>query len=294
MKNSKALFQDLVKQITLNEDQDEKHSMVYGILENILGLSRTDILCEKQIDTSHKIEAKLSDVIKRVNQHEPIQYIFGEAYFFGRKFNVTPSVLVPRPETEELVRLIILEMKNRSVYSKGINSKIKILDIGTGSGCISISLALEIANTEVLAIDISEDALHLAKQNASSLNVQVQFSRLDILHDEIPFQNLDVMVSNPPYIALSEKKDMGNNVVDHEPHLALFVEDNDALIFYKAIASKSKKVLKSGGLLAVEINERFGKEVAYLFEQNNFQEVEIIKDLSGKDRIVKGILYLGI
>ncbi len=293
MKNSKALFQDLVKQITLNEDQDEKHSMAYEILENVLGLSRTDILSEKQIEPS-KIEAKLSDVIKRVNQHEPIQYIFGEAYFFGRKFSVNPSVLIPRPETEELVRLIISEMKNRSIHSIEIDSKIKILDIGTGSGCIPISLALEIPDSEVFAIDISEDALRIAKQNTTQLDANVQYSRLDILNDEIPFRNLDVMVSNPPYIAQSEKKDMSNNVVDHEPHIALFVEDEDALIFYNAIASKSKKVLRSGGLLAVEINERFGKEVADLFKHNNFQEIEIIKDLSGKDRIVKGILSLEI
>ncbi len=293
MKNSKALFQDLVKQITLNEDRDEIHSMAHEILENLLGLSRTDILSEKQIETS-KIEAKLTDVIKRVNQHEPIQYIFGEAYFFGRKFRVNPSVLIPRPETEELVRLIISEMKNRPTHSIDIDSKIKILDIGTGSGCIPISLALEITDSEVFAIDISEDALQIAQQNATSLNAEVQFSRLDILNDDIPFQNLDVVVSNPPYIALSEKKDMGNNVVDHEPHLALFVEDEDALIFYSAIVSKSKKVLKSGGLLAVEINERFGKEVADLFKHNNFQAIEVIKDLSGKDRIVKGILSLDI
>ncbi|MEO7988022.1 MAG: peptide chain release factor N(5)-glutamine methyltransferase [Chryseolinea sp.] len=293
MKNSKALFQDLVKQITLNEDQDEIHSMAYEILQNLLELSRTDILSEKQIDTS-KIVTKLSDVVRRVNQHEPVQYILGEAYFFGRKFIVNPSVLIPRPETEELVRLIISEMKDRSIQLKGIDFKIKILDIGTGSGCIPVSLALEITHSEVYAIDISEDALHVAKQNATNLNAEVQFSRLDILNDEIPFQNLDVVVSNPPYIALSEKKDMGNNVVDHEPHLALFVEDDDTLIFYNAIASKSKKVLKSGGLLAVEINERFGKEVADLFKHNNFQEIEVIKDLSGKDRIVKGILSLNL
>lgn len=291
MKNSKALFQDLVKQISLNEDQDEIHSIVYAILENILGLSRTDIQSEKLIDAS-KIEAKLVDVVKRVNQHEPIQYILGQAYFFGRKFIVNSSVLIPRPETEELVSLIISEMKNRLDGSKGNNSKIKILDIGTGSGCIPVSLALEIADTDVFAVDISEDALHIAEQNANRLNANVQFSKLDILNDEIPFQNLDVVVSNPPYIARSEKKDMHNNVLDYEPHLALFVEEEDPLIFYNAIASKSKKVLTLGGLLAVEVNERFGKEVANIFKQNDFQKIEIIKDLSGKHRIVKGILSL--
>jgi release factor glutamine methyltransferase len=289
MKNSKALFQDLVKQIALNEDQDEIHSVVYQVLENLLGLSRTDILTEKQVDLFN-FETKLSDVIKRINQHEPLQYIFGEAYFFGRKFKVNSAVLIPRPETEELVSLIISEMQGRLIPSKENSDKIKILDIGTGSGCIPISLALEIANTEVFALDISEDALHVARQNAERLGARVQFSRLDILNSEIPLQNLDVVVSNPPYIALSEKKEMRNNVIGYEPHLALFVEENNPLVFYKTIASKASRVLKLGGLLAVEINERFGKEVATLFEQNDFQKVEIIKDLSGKQRIVKGIL----
>src|SRR6188474_131885 len=148
MKNSKALFQDLVKQIVLNEDQEEIHSMAYQILENLLGLSRTDILTEKQVDLLN-LETKLSDVIKRINHYEPLQYIFGEAYFFRRKFMVNSSVLIPRPETEELVSLIISEMKDRSIQSKANNGKIKILDIGTGSGCIPISLASEIANSDV-------------------------------------------------------------------------------------------------------------------------------------------------
>ncbi len=293
MKNSKALFQDLVKQIVLNEDQDEIHSMAYQMLENLLGLSRTDILSEKQIDTS-KIEVKLSDLVKRINQHEPLQYIFGEAYFFGRKFIVNSSVLIPRPETEELVSLILTEIKDRLVQSKGISTGIKILDIGIGSGCIPISLALEISDAEVYGIDISEDALQVAKQNANRLEADVHFSKLDILNNEIPFLDLDIVVSNPPYIAMSEKKDMRNNVIQYEPHLALFVEENDPLIFYKAISLKSKRVLNPGGMLAVEINERFGKEVANLFQQNNFKKVEIIKDLSGKDRIVKGILSLNL
>src|SRR6478609_3356519 len=153
MKNSKALVQDLVKQIVLNEDQDEIHSMAYQILENLLGLSRTDILTEKQVDVLN-VETKLSDVIKRINHYEPLQYIFGEAYFFGRKFMVNSSVLIPRPETEELVSLIISEMKDRSIQSKANNSKIKILDIGTGSGCIPISLVLDTPTTEIFAIDI--------------------------------------------------------------------------------------------------------------------------------------------
>jgi release factor glutamine methyltransferase len=285
MKNSKALFHDLVGQIILNEDQEEVQSIVYQVMENVFGLSRTDILSEKQVDVE-KIEERLSEIVKRINKHEPIQYIFGHAYFFGRKFKVNPSVLIPRPETEELVNLVLSETKNQSIQSK---EKIRILDIGTGSGCIPVSLNLEIQNAEVFAVDISEGALNVAKQNANDLRADVQFIQLDILNNDIPFQNLDVIVSNPPYIALNEMKTMSNNVIDYEPHLALFVKENDPLIFYKAIAAKSTTVLKSGGLLTVEINERFGKEVSSILEQNNFQKIEIIKDLSGKDRIVKGI-----
>jgi len=292
MKNSKALFQYLVQQITLNEDPDEIHNMAYYILENLVGLSRTDILSERSIDSSFS-EEKIREVVKRINQHEPLHYILGEAYFFGRKFMVNPAVLIPRPETEELVQVILSEIKKQPTSSEADSDKIKILDIGTGSGCIPITLALEVPNASVFAVDISEDALQVAWQNSDLLSASVTFSKLDILKDEIPFQYLDVIVSNPPYIALSEKKDMRHNVVDYEPHLALFVEENDPLIFYKAITSKSKNVLKPGGLLAVEINERFGKETAELFELNNFQNVEIIKDLSGKERIVKGILSLG-
>ncbi len=285
MKNSKALFQDLVGQIILNEDPDEVQSIVYQVIENVFGLNRTDILSERQVDFA-KVEGRLSEIVKRINQHEPIQYIFGEAYFFRRRFKVNPSVLIPRPETEELVNLIISEMKKRSIQRK---EKIRILDIGTGSGCIPISLALEIQHAQVFALDISEDALTVAKQNANHLQADVQFIFLDILNYDIPFPNLDVVVSNPPYIAISEMKLMGNNVIDYEPHLALFVKETDPLIFYKAITLKSKTVLKSGGLLAVEINERFGKEVVLEFEKNNFHNVEIIKDIAGKDRIVKGI-----
>jgi release factor glutamine methyltransferase len=282
MKNSKALFQDLVEQIVVNEDQDEVQSIAYLILDNLLGLSRADILSEKQVNIT-AIEERLSGIINRVNQHEPLQYIFGEAYFFGRKFIVNPSVLIPRPETEELVRLIISQTKKSL-----LQSKTRILDIGTGSGCIPISLALEIQNTEVFAIDISEDALKIAEQNARHFQAHIHFTQLDILNSDIPFHDLDVVVSNPPYIALSEMKTMSNNVLNYEPHLALFVEENDPLIFYKVIAAKSKTVLKSGGLLAVEINERFGKEVAQEFGRNGFQNIEIIKDIFGKERIVKG------
>jgi release factor glutamine methyltransferase len=289
MKNSKALFHDLVEQIILKEDQDEIQSIAFLVLENILGLSRADVLSEKQV-TIADIEGRLSEIVNRINQQEPIQYIFGEAYFFGRKFNVNPSVLIPRPETEELVQVIISEMKERSALIKvGKDEKLRILDIGTGSGCIPISLALEITNIEVFAVDISEGALKVAEQNSRHLQADVQFTRLDILKDDIPLHNLDVVVSNPPYVALSEMKSMRNNVIDYEPHLALFVEESDPLIFYKIIATKSKSVLKSGGLLAVEINERFGKEVVHEFQKNDFHRVEIIKDIAGKERIVKGI-----
>jgi release factor glutamine methyltransferase len=191
---------------------------------------------------------------------------------------VNSAVLIPRPETEELIS----ELKSILRYSASI------LDIGTGSGCISITLALELRGSKVFATDVSDQALSLSKENNTRLGATVQFLKHDILHEEIPFSGLDVIVSNPPYIVFSEKEQMQPNVVNFEPHLALFVPENDPLIFYKKIASKAYAALKAGGLLCVEINERFGGEVAKLFLDSGFEEIKIIRDLSGKERIVRG------
>lgn len=282
MKNSKTLFNDFVKQITLNESAEEISSIAYLVFENVLRLTRTEIFSGKNIEASQADQVRLLKIANRINQHEPIQYVLGEADFFRRKFFVSNAVLIPRPETEELVRLII----DHSERKNGL----RILDIGTGSGCIPITLSLEIAGAEVYATDVSTEALTVAERNAKQNNARVKFIHHDILKDSIPVEGLDVIVSNPPYIAKSEMQEMRSNVVDFEPHLALFVPNDDPLLFYKAIVSKSRSALNRSGMLAFEINEKHGKEVADLFSASGFKDVKIHKDLSGKDRMVTGII----
>lgn len=284
MNKSKDLFQEFLKQITLKDDYDENHSMAYMVFHKLFGLSRTDILSDRAIDLCIENLNGLKVIAERINRHEPIQYILGEAYFFGRHFHVDNRVLIPRPETEELVRLMKSECEAAQLKHP------KILDIGTGSGCIPISLALEIPHADIYACDISKGALNVASQNAASLKANVTFFECDILQEEISYSPFNIIVSNPPYITLKEKVSMMPNVIDHEPHLALFVTDNDPLIFYKAIATKAKMLLIAGGLIVVEINEHYGEPVKQLFLQNGFTNVEIMKDLSGKDRIVRGKL----
>jgi release factor glutamine methyltransferase len=205
----------------------------------------------------------------------------GEAHFFGRSFRVNPNVLIPRPETEELILTTKKYLANKQ--------NPKILDIGTGSGCIPVTLALEIKNSEIFATDISEAALKTASENASLLRANVNFIRHDILREKLPFTELDLIVSNPPYITEREKAGMEKNVLDHEPGIALFVPDENPLLFYNAIASKAFAALATGGLLLTEINELFGNETAKVFFENGFDQIEILKDINGKNRIVKGV-----
>ena len=189
-------------------------------------------------------------------------------------------MLIPRPETEFLVEEVLKSTSNIPG---------KILDIGTGSGCIAITLAKNLPQKTVIAFDISDEALQVASKNAKQLGANVTFQHVDILKSEIDFQELEFIVSNPPYVAVSEKHAMNRNVLDHEPHLALFVPENDPLIFYNAIAQKGLSALKSGGRIVVEINERFGKEVCDIFIQAGFTNATVIKDLQNKDRIVSVI-----
>jgi release factor glutamine methyltransferase len=281
MKNSKVLFQDFINRITINESKDEIESIAYLVFEKIVGLTKTEIFSNTDIQIS---EADLSELIQaneRINKNEPVQYVLGEAFFYGRRFQVTPAVLIPRPETEELVAHIIQNIKKKEP---------RILDIGTGSGCIPITIALEIKDAVVYATDVSEQALSVAKQNASFLEAKIDFAHHDILKSRIPFDSLDVIVSNPPYITQKESSKMSPNVTQHEPHLALFVPDSDPLVFYKAIAEKARQVLNNNGLLIVEINAQYGEEISRLFSENGYQNVSTLKDANGKDRIVSGIL----
>ena len=280
--NSKALFNDLVKSITIDESIDEIEAIAYIVLENSLAITRTDVLAERRIHVRPSEEKLIKDIVRRLNTNEPIQYVYGESEFYGRKFKVDSSVLIPRPETEELVELV-------KAHFSSISLSPRIVDIGTGSGCIAITLALEIAGSKIFATDVSGEALETAGCNAMTLGANVKYLNSNILDDDIPVEGLNAVVSNPPYIPVSEMHSMKNNVTRFEPSLALFVSDEDPLIFYKAIANKAFQSLVDGGLIAMEINERFGSEVAHLVSEAGFKEVRILKDIFGKERIVKGL-----
>jgi release factor glutamine methyltransferase len=280
MINSKDLFRDLRAQITLAEDAGELDSMVQLVLEDLIEVSSSDVLFGREISLSVQQQGLLQDAVKRINTGEPIQYISGKAHFYGCVFQVNPSVLIPRPETEELVR----EAIKQSDLRPG-----RILDIGTGSGCIAITLANHLPEKKVFAYDVSDAALAVATANAKSLSVQVAFKKVDILNDAIAEHDLDIIISNPPYVTVSEKASMKDNVLQHEPHVAFFVPDNDPLIFYKTIAEKGFAVLKPNGKIMVEINERFGNETANVFREKGFSDVRIIRDMQNKDRIVMAV-----
>jgi release factor glutamine methyltransferase len=281
MTNSKDLFRELIASISINEPKEEKESIVYLFMEKILNIFRSDIMTERRLMLDESHHERIDDFIRRINSYEPVQYVIGQCDFYGRTFLVDKNVLIPRPETEELVKEVIH-------CCKGLNRPCRILDIGTGSGCIAITLKLEIPNPEVYAIDVSDDALLIARRNARQLQADVNFVFHDILKREIPFNNLDILVSNPPYVTTSEKDSMSSNVLQFEPHLALFVPDNDPLLFYKAIVDRSEQMLRPGGLIVFEVNEKHGKEVADILVTNKYRSVEIIKDIFGKERIVKG------
>jgi len=276
MTNSKELFHDLVSKVVLPESREEIHSIIYLLLENRLGWDKKSIMSEKRVNLD---PINFDQFINRINNQEPIQYILGEAEFYGRKFKVNHSVLIPRPETE----LLIHEVINAAIKSP------KILDVGTGSGCIAVTLELEISNSNVVGIDISEDALKVAGENAMKNNAKVNFQLGNILQPIADISDLDILVSNPPYITEKERFTMKRNVLDHEPPLALFVSGEDPLLFYKAIARQGLVSLKQSGLLVVEINEMFGSETVNLLSELGYHSVEIVKDIDGKDRIVKAI-----
>lgn len=272
-------YQQLIKnwsdQLT-HYDSSESENLVNWLLENHLGLRRVDMM--KFVDEEGLPEALKLD-FERLKTGEPIQYILGKGPFYGRDFSVSPATLIPRNETEELVHLIIKENQN---------SDLRILDIGTGTGCIPITLALEMKNPMVFGIDISDDALKIASSNAKKLSAEVSFISCDILKNIPPIKELDILVSNPPYIPIEEKGMMHRNVLNFEPDLALFVSDEDPLIFYRTIAETGKMLLKPFGKIYFEINERFGKDISNLLESYGYNNVKIIQDLNGKGRIVYG------
>ena len=247
---------------------------------DMLGLDALDIYMGKDIILSECKQRELENIIFRLQKNEPIQYIRGFAEFCGRKFKVAPGVLIPRPETAELVELIVKENPGAR----------HLLDIGTGSGCIAISLDKKLPDAEVEAWDISEEALAIARKNNDALEARVRFLQRDVLADDwekIP--SFDVIVSNPPYVTLGEKAGMRPNVLKHEPHRALFVGDDDPLLFYRVIAERGRSLLAPGGALWFEINERFGDEVTALLGSLGYADVKLTADLFGKPRITEAV-----
>lgn len=272
----KITFQEALSSIYPNEEID---SFFFILMEEKLGLKRVDLI----LNPDKKIDAPTVDyfksVIEKLKNEIPIQYIIGHTAFFGLDFIVDENVLIPRQETEELVDWIIKSADKKE--------PLKILDIGTGSGCIAISLAENIPNASVFAIDVSKEALNMAKQNAQKNEVKINFINESILTLKKLEQKFDIIVSNPPYIRELEKHEIKNNVLDNEPHLALFVEDDNPLLFYDAIADFSKNHLKKNGLLFFEINQYLGKETLELVKSKGFLNTELKKDLNNNDRMIK-------
>ena len=267
-----------LQELKLHYGPTEGYALYRMVMEECFNLSHTDILLGKDSHISEEKQTRLKEITRRLLKNEPIQYILGYAWFCGHRFNVRNGVLIPRPETELLVDKVLEIAKMHKE-----DTPTKILDIGTGSGCIAVSLAL--AGHKVTAMDISEDALNIAQENAIILEADVDFVHENILHPSTSHEQWDIIVSNPPYICLHEAEEMERNVLDHEPHLALFVPDTDPLIFYRAIASFAMSHLAPNGWLCLEINQAFPDETTQLLSSFGFRDITIIPDQYGKNRI---------
>ena len=248
------------------------------IATEILGISQTAYLLKDDVTLNAEQEALLDNAIERLKKHEPIQYILGYSDFCGLRFKVTPATLIPRPETSELVEWIAADYSGKAV---------NILDIGTGSGCIAVSLAHKLPMSNVTAWDISHDALAVAAENSRNNGTEVTFEQVDILAHEPQDEQFYIIVSNPPYIKENEKSAMHSNVLDWEPHTALFVPDSDPLLFYRTIADKGLLLLKPGGTLYFEINRAHGAETAEMLANYGYTGIELRKDIAGNDRMIK-------
>ncbi|WP_224995388.1 peptide chain release factor N(5)-glutamine methyltransferase [Cesiribacter sp. SM1] len=279
MQTAGPLYRNIYQQLSpLGESASQQ---AYWLLEAVLDISLMDVVLDKAVKLPPEKEARLQQSVERLLQHEPLQYVLGETSFYGYSFLVTPAVLIPRPETEELVHRIVERHKAQG--------QLNILDVCTGSGCIALTLAKELPAGKIWATDISPEALAVAEQNRQRLEVEAQFVEADALKHPFPLTAPDVVVSNPPYVRQSEARQMQPNVLSFEPHLALFVPDEDALLFYRAIAGEAAKKLKPGGWLYFEINEAYAEEVASLMRELDFEHVQVLPDMQGKMRMAEGI-----
>lgn len=292
-------------------DEREVRALADLLLEEVCGITRTDRLMHPEHILAAEERTRLSSIVAQMEQGVPVQQALGYAWFYGMRFEVSPDVLVPRPETAELVDWIVTDLRSRPTSSSDVSSPVSkpltICDIGTGSGCIAISLARCFEDARVLAIDVSSAALNIARRNVCQQNVDnLQFAQIDILeyvdnldsnientskNNTFPqgYQHLDIIVSNPPYVCRNEAAQMSEIVLEHEPEVALFVPDDDPLLFYRAIARLGQKHLKKGGFLYFEINAAFGEATCQLLGQMGYRNVELRRDITGRDRMVKAL-----
>lgn len=259
-------------------DSGEIAAMWRIVMKHLMNYEPVDLILRGDNDLPDFMDARLADITSRLLLHEPLQYIMGEARFYGYVFTVTPATLIPRPETEQLVDIIVDENKGNDL---------RVLDIGTGTGCIAVSLALNLNWPEVTAIDISEQALEVAHRNAERNKAKIHYLQADALHlPTLPCEPLDIIVSNPPYVCHNEKQAMEPNVLDYEPHTALFVPDNDPKLFYRAIAQYATRALKTGGRLYFEVNRAYANDTANMLTSMGFGDVQVHLDSFGNRRFV--------
>ena len=262
-------------------DEGEAKAVVRWMLESAFNLTTADVLCGKVTQLSADDQLKLEQMMRRLEKAEPVQYVLGEAFFRGRRFHVERGVLIPRPETEELCGWV--------VDTVGARGGLRVLDVGTGSGCIAITLAKELPGARVEAWDVSEKALAVAQDNANRLEALVVCRRQDALHPPTEEECWDVIVSNPPYVGMSERQAMHRNVLDYEPHEALFVGEDDPLLFYRSIATYAATALRHGGRLFFEINPRFADTLVLLLQQCRFSQIETRDDAFGRCRFIQAL-----
>lgn len=282
--NLKKLRANFVEGMTPIYGEEEAFSFFYLLTDKFLNLRRVDVALQlnKELDVDQIYTFEVA--INRLKNQEPIQYIIGDTFFYGSSFSVTTDVLIPRPETEELVDWIISDLKGNE------HQNTRIIDIGTGSGCIAISLAKNIKNSKVTALDVSKKALQVARANAESNEVDIDWRCEDVLILKTLNHTYDIIVSNPPYVRVLEKEQMRHNVLEHEPHLALFVSDADPLVFYEKITELAKEALVPTGALYFEINQYLGQETKKMILSKGFSLVELRKDMFGNDRMIKAVL----
>ncbi|WKW47626.1 peptide chain release factor N(5)-glutamine methyltransferase [Myroides sp. JBRI-B21084] len=279
--NYKNIF---LNQLPLFYDETERLNLFYLVMEFVLNYSKVDVVLNGNESVLMKNQSKIDAVIKRLQNNEPIQYITQQANFYGYDFKVSPATLIPRPETEELVEWILTEM------NKQPTKKWRVLDIGTGTGCIPITIKKEFPLATVSAIDVSVNALKIANENAVNLQAEVTFIEQDILCTK-QLDTYDIIVSNPPYVRNLEKVEINQNVLQHEPHLALFVDDNDPLIFYRKISQLANKCLDDSGFLFFEINQYLGNEMKQMVSEY-FKSIELKKDFIENNRMLKASLKI--